>query len=138
MKCYFGPNDWAAEEEGRVIELRDTATWDQPVVYALAPELCATVCERCGERSATWLATDTRSTPWLDRPLCEVCTAAELAPHALEQAEQFERGVTALSEKGRRSVEKDIASTIERMERWWKLLPAPPEIAAALERCRRL
>ena len=29
-------------------------------------------------------------------------------------------------------------AVLERMERKWKLLTAPPEVATALERCRRL
>jgi len=137
MKCFFGPNDWAAEEEGRVIDLRDASTHDYPVVYARTPDL-GSACERCGERPATWSATDTRATPWRERRLCEVCTAVELTPHTLDDAERFEQHVTALSAKGRQSVASDIASAMERMERRWKLLPMPPEVATALERCRRL
>jgi protein-arginine kinase activator protein McsA len=135
MKCHFGPNDWAAEEEGRVIDIRDTETWDTPEVFALTPDL-DTTCESCGKRPATWLATDTRAKPWLDRELCDACAAAAVAPRTLEDAERFERWVTSLSEKGRRSVTNDIASSLERMERAWKLLPVPPEVAVAIARCR--
>jgi hypothetical protein len=137
MKCYFGPNDWAAEDDGRVIDLRDAPTWDHPVVYALGQDL-ARVCERCAERPSAWFATDTRTEPWVERQLCEFCTAVELAPHALAEAQRFEHWVTSLSEKGRRSVAEDVAGAFGRMERWWKLLPAPAEVAAALERCREL
>jgi hypothetical protein len=141
MKCYFGADDRAAEEEGWVLELRDPTTWDEPLVYALAPELDA-ICDRCGERpatwSATWSATDTRTTPWGERRLCEVCTAEELAPHALGEAEGLEHGFAELSEKGRRTRAGDLTNAIESLARWWKVLPAPPEAVAALERCRRL
>jgi hypothetical protein len=56
----------------------------------------------------------------------------------LLEAEHFERRVKRLSEKGRRSVAEDLAGSLVRMERTWKRLPVPPEVAAAFSHCRRL
>lgn len=137
MKCHSSRDDLAAEEAGLTIEVRDAATWDYPQVFVLTPNLDAP-CESCGKRAATWRATNTREKPWRERTLCEVCTAAELAPRTLAMAEELEAWVTNLSEKGRRSVAEDLTSRLEQMERWWKHLPAPAEVAAALQRCRRL
>ncbi len=137
MKCHSGRDDRAADETGVMIEVRDTATWDFPQVFAFTPDPGA-LCESCSERGATWRATDTRTDPWRDRALCEVCTAAELAPHTLAMAEELEAWVAKLSEKGRRSVAEDLKSRLEQMERWWQHLPVPAEVAAALQRCRQL
>ncbi|HEY9429440.1 MAG TPA: hypothetical protein VIR34_19935 [Gemmatimonadaceae bacterium] len=137
MKCHSNRDDLAAAEAGLTIEVRDTATWDFPQVFAFTPDLGA-LCESCRERRATWRATDTRTDPWRDRTLCEVCAAAELAPHTLALAEELEAWVATLSEKGRRSVAEDLKSRLEQMERWWQHLPVPAEVAAALQRCRQL
>ncbi len=137
MKCYFSRDERATQEAGLTIEVRDTATWDFPQVFAFTPDLGAP-CESCRERPATWRATDTRADPWRDRALCEVCTAAELAPHTLAMAEELEAWVATLSEKGRRSVAEDLKSRREQMERWWQHLPVPAEVAAALQQCRQL
>jgi protein-arginine kinase activator protein McsA len=137
MKCHSGEDDRAAIVAGLTIEVRDTATWDFPQVFAFTPGL-GVPCENCGERRAAWRATDTRTDPWLDRTICEVCTAAELAPHTLAMAEELEAWVSNLSEKGRRSVAEDITGRLEDMERWWQHLPIPAEVAVALQRCRQL
>ncbi|NUQ19814.1 MAG: hypothetical protein HOQ09_02525 [Gemmatimonadaceae bacterium] len=135
MECHFDASDWTPEKEGRVIDVRPAESWDFPNVFALTPDLDST-CEMCGQRSATWRATDTRSTPWKEELLCSQCTANILAPLAIADGERFLVGVKALSEKGRRSVARDIAARLERMERWWKHLPVPAEVAAVLARCR--
>jgi protein-arginine kinase activator protein McsA len=137
MKCHSNRDDLAAEEAGLTIEVRDGATWDFPQLFVFTPEL-GMLCESCGERAATWRATDTRTDPWRERTLCEVCTAAELAPHTLAMAEELEAWVAKLSEKGRRSVAEDLTRRLEQMEQWWRHLPVPAEVAAALQRCRQL
>lgn len=135
MKCHFHESDWTPEKEGRVIDVRDGATWNFPQVFALIPELAAT-CEECGLRPATWRATVTRATPWRERLLCAHCTATALAPRAVADGEQYIAAVAGLSEKGRRSAARDLAAQVERMERWWTYLPMPPEVAEVLARCR--
>ncbi len=137
MKCHSTRDDLAAADAGLIINVRDAATRDFPQLFEHTPDL-GVLCERCGERTATWRATDARTDPWRERTLCEVCTAAELAPYALAMAEELEAWVTKLSEKGRRSVAAELASRLEQMERWWRHLPVPPEVAAALQRCRQL
>ncbi|HXY32249.1 MAG TPA: hypothetical protein VEI06_16195 [Gemmatimonadaceae bacterium] len=138
MKCYFGPDDWAAEKEGRVIDLRSAGNWrDFPEVYSHEPELGVT-CSECRKRPATWVATNRQVTPWRDRRLCGICAARELEPAALDSARHFAEWVGALTPKGRRSVADDVAQSLERMERWWKHLPIPPAVEAALDRCREM
>jgi hypothetical protein len=137
MRCHMGPDEWAAEKDGRVVDVRDAETWDTPEVFALTPDL-DTTCEACGVRPATWLATDTRTKSWRDRKLCDTCTATALAPRTFSEAERFEKWVTSLSVKGRRSVSDDIAASLERMERAWKHLPVPAEVAAAIAHCRQI
>jgi hypothetical protein len=137
MKCYFGPEDWAEEQEGRAIAVHGSGDPDRQIIYTASASLSAT-CEICHRRPASWLATDTRSEPWQDRGLCEFCTAAQLAPHAIADAERLEGWVAALSDKGHQSAAKETREAVERLERWWKRLPPPRDVVAALDRCRCL
>lgn len=137
MKCHFASRDWAPENEGRVIDVRESETWNYPEVFALSPDL-ETTCEECGLRPAIWRATNTQFTPWRERALCEQCTAAAIAARSIADGERYERWVSSLSEKGRRAASDDLAAALERLERWWKRLPMPPEVAAVMERCRAL
>lgn len=137
MECHLGPDDWAAQEEGRVIEVRDSETWNYPQVFAWSPDL-ATTCEECRQRPASWRATDTRFTPWRERALCAWCTATALAPRSIADGDRYESWVTSFSDKGRRAAAGDIAAAFARLERWWKHLPMPAEVAVVIERCRAL
>jgi hypothetical protein len=135
MKCYFGDNDWAAEEQGRIIDIRDTNTWDNPLVYVHEPEL-SLACERCCRRPATWRSTDTRVQPWREQRLCASCTAAELA--LARHGATVRDSLSEMSLARRHSLGDDLRDDFERIERWWNVLPAPAEVNAALERCRGL
>jgi hypothetical protein len=135
MNCSHVALDDDDEETGRRIVVRASHLPDAEIVYQLTEGMTVS-CEACNERHASWLATDLRTTPWKERFLCETCTAREVAPVAIASAALFEGWVRLLPEKGRQAAE--IRQGLERLERWWRKLPAPAEVLAALDRCRRL
>jgi len=137
MKCYFGPDDWSDVKTGRTIALRGPKDWELNCVYSESPSSSG-VCEKCRARRASWMATDTRDETWLDRQLCSNCTAEELTPLAIADAQAFASWVAGLSEKGKRTAADRIATAVEMLEQRWQRLPVPPDVMAALERCRAL
>jgi len=137
ISCWTDPNGDRDEEEGRVIAVR---AMDEPGfegVYAVSADLIG-ACDSCGQAPARWVATDVRTEPWQERRICAHCAATELAPRAISDAHVIEEWVRTLSDKGRQSAAADTADRVARLERWWKQLPAPADVVAALERCRRL
>jgi hypothetical protein len=137
MKCFFGSDDRSDLDAGRTIVVHGPPDWKVISVYSESPSSNAT-CEKCRARPATWLATDTRGESWLDRQLCPHCTAEELSPRAIADAKGLEGWVASLSEKGKRTAADRIASSVDMLEQWWQHLPIPPDVQAALERCRAL
>jgi protein-arginine kinase activator protein McsA len=152
MQCTFAPDDWAREDSGQTVVIRNNA-WRVEIVLEHAPTL-SQPCDLCRQYPAGWRETDVRSSAWIERALCERCAVSIVEP----MARRYARSLEALMDKSAtqpvddlealrrvfRSLSGDerdermerLKSAAELLERAWLILPMPPFVRDVLARYR--
>jgi hypothetical protein len=120
----------SAQESGEVIPLH-RKPWEATSVLERTTRGAA--CQ-CGS-PASWMLTDTSTSPWSERPYCAECAAALVAD--VVGTEAFEQWITARHRDSMLSAyERRVV--LDQLLRPWQHLPMPPAIADLAARARAL
>jgi hypothetical protein len=150
MKCTFRPDEWAREESGHTIMVRNEA-WRVEIALEHAPGLSKR-CDQCGHSDASWRETDVRSSKWVERAVCERCATLIVEPMArryagalqarmekrqlLGEIEALRQVLYSLHAEERDQRAEELKSAADLLERAWRVLPMPAFVKDALTRYR--